>query len=349
MPKNEVAMSQGSEVAKAEQPMMFYEYAVKEYSKQTVSDGISDYQARLLQGYQVGISRALAIAEDSRVNKNASNTDHKYDNNVPVTWQNVNMNQLATDIINFSKMGLDMMQPNMLNAIPMKNKKTQKYDVVFIKGYGGIQFISEKYAIEKPVNVTCELVYSTDAFKPIKKSYGNDVESYEFEITNPFNRGEIIGGFGYIEYQDPRKNKLVIMTLHDMDKRKPQYASAEFWGGTKTVTKNGKKETVEVEGWKDEMYMKTLKREVYSPKNIPIDPAKIDDSYQFIKSAEMRYVELENQAAIEENANREEFVLPDNEEKQEAQKEQPNEQLKESKAKKKEEVVIDDSEPDWME
>jgi len=30
----------------------------------------------------------------------------------------------------------------------------------------------------------------------------NKVESYEFEVTNPFDRGEIVGGFYYHSYNE---------------------------------------------------------------------------------------------------------------------------------------------------
>ena len=36
------------------------------------------------------------------------------------------------------------------------------------------------------------------------------VASYEFEITNPFDRGDIVGGFGYLEYDDPTQNLSLI-------------------------------------------------------------------------------------------------------------------------------------------
>jgi len=67
---------------------------------------------------------------------------------------------------------------------------------------------------------TVEVVYSKDKFTPLKKSKGNPIESYEFEIVEPFDRGEIIGGFGYIEYDEPSKNTLVLMSKAAMNKRK---------------------------------------------------------------------------------------------------------------------------------
>lgn len=264
---------------------------------------VTEYQRRLIQGYFIAIDRTLKMAEEARIRKNDNNKDHKYDNNLPVTWNNVNLNDLALDVVHYAKMGLDMMQDNHLFPIPYKNNKTNKYDITLMPGYNGIQYIAEKYAVEPPKAVTIELVYSTDTFKPIKKSMDNQVESYIFEINNPFDRGEIVGGFGYIEYEDPVKNKLIIMTRRDLEKRKPTYASAEFWGGTTKVWENGKQVEKETDGWFEEMCLKTIKREVYSAKHIPRDPKKIDDNYQYMKMREARYAELEAQAEIADYAN----------------------------------------------
>lgn len=264
---------------------------------------VTDYQRQLIQGYFIGIDRALKMAEEARIRKNENNRDHKYDNNLPVTWANTNLNDLALDVVHYARMGLDMMQDNHLSPIPYKNNKANKYDITLMPGYNGIQYIAEKYAVEKPLAVTIELVYSTDTFKPIKKSRDNKVESYEFEINNAFDRGTVIGGFGYIEYTDPVKNKLIIMTLKDIEKRKPAYAAAEFWGGKVKKWENGKQVEVESEGWFEEMCLKTLKREVYSAKHMPRDPKKVDDNYQYMKMREARYADMEAQAEIDDHAN----------------------------------------------
>ena len=157
--------------------------------------------------------------------------------------------------------------------------------------------------LDKPVSVTIELVYSNDTFRPIKKSHGQPIESYEFAINDPFDRGEIRGGFGYIEFDDQTKNKLIIMTMKDVNKRKPEYASANFWGGKTTVWESGKKVEKEVEGWLDEMVYKTIVREVFSPKHILLDPQKIDDNYQYMKMREAKIAEMEAQADAEAQAN----------------------------------------------
>lgn len=273
---------------------------------------VTDYQRQLIQGYFIAIDRSLKTAEENRVRKNTNNKDHKFDNNDPIGWGTVDLTALALDVVHYARMGLDMMQENHLSAIPFKNNNktvtwqdgttTKMYTVNLMPGYNGIQYIAEKYALEKPVGVTIELVYSTDVFKPLKKNRQNTVESYDFEITNAFDRGNVVGGFGYIEYENPAKNKLVIMTLKDIEKRKPKNAAAEFWGGTVTQWENGKKVEVQSDGWFEEMCLKTIKREVYSAKNMPRDPKKIDDAYQYMKLQETRIAEMQAQDVILANA-----------------------------------------------
>lgn len=263
---------------------------------------VSDHQRGLIQGYFISIDRALKLAEENRVRKNEKNTDHKWDNTLPVNWDNVNLNDLAIDLMHYSKIGLDMMADNHLSPIPYKNSKTNKYDIGFIEGYEGIKFQAEKYALIKPLKVTIELVHKNDEFRAYKKGKDNPIESYSFDITNPFDRGEPIGGFGYLEYENPRMNELIIMTEKDILKRKPEYAAVEFWGGEKEEYQNGKRtgKKEHIEGWKEEMYYKTLVRYVYG--KISIDPDKIDESYRYTKMREARISEYEAMAEIAENS-----------------------------------------------
>lgn len=291
-------------VAKPTDSARFTAKVLREFSTDVGEIRVTAEQKRLIQGYFIVIDRALKNAEDERLRKNAANKDHKYDNALPYTWDNVNLHTLALDVVYYARMGLDMMEKNHLFPIPFKNNKAQKYDVNLMMGYGGIQYVAMKYAVEQPVAVTVELVYKTDDFTAHKKSSANSVEGYEFTINNPFDRGNVIGGFGYIEYLDPSKNKLIIMSVKDIEKRKPAYASANFWGGTAYEYVDGKKQSVQKEGWYEEMCLKTIKREVYSTKYIPRDPAKVDDSYQRMLAREAQIAQAQAQAGAEANANR---------------------------------------------
>lgn len=262
---------------------------VKEFGNGTSIDAsLTDVQKRIVGGYFIGIDKALKDAEARR---------QPDKNNLPCIWQNINMNDLAPDLVHYARLGLDMAQDNMLTPIPYRNNKTGKYDITLMEGYNGRKYIAEKYALEPPKDIRVELVYSTDTFRPILKSNTNKIETYEFEITNVFNRGNIVGGFAYLEFADATKNKLIIMTVADIEKRKPKYAADQFW-----VT------------WKAEMYKKTLMREACSSKYILVDPSKIDDNYQYLKMREAKFAEQEAQAEIDENANTIVVDIPDDEE-----------------------------------
>jgi len=255
------------------------------------------HQKQLGLGYFVGIDRALKAAEDKRID---SNKWKREPNDVPYDWKHVNVASLAVDMKACIEVGLDMNQTAQVYAIPYLNKRTGLYDITLMRGYAGKELVVKKYALEQPVSVTFHLVKEEDDFTPLLKSVDREYDTYKFEVTKPFNRGEVTGAFGYIEYKDPKKNKLVWMSKKDMDKRKPKYASPEFWGGTKKVGKD----EIEVEGWKDEMYLKTIKREVYSTKYFVIDSEKTDTSYQQLEVMETRAAHALLGMDAEEKANK---------------------------------------------
>jgi recombination protein RecT len=213
------------------------------------------------------------------------------------------MESLSQSVVSAARIGWDPMQNNHVSLIPFKNNATGKYGLTFMPGYRGIELKAVKYGLDIP-DVVVELVYSNDKFKSFKKDRNNKVEAYEFEIVNDFDRGELVGGFYYHHYKNnPEKNKLVLFTKKDIEKRKPQYASAEFWGGEKDVWENGRKVgTKEVEGWYEKMCYKTIYRAAYN--DITIDSQKIDDDYLRLKQMESEFKEAEVQQTIDENGNK---------------------------------------------
>lgn len=271
----------------------FTAMVTKEFSSGVGEIQLTDFQKRLAQNYFIVLDTTLKTAEARRIAKNEKTTNEKYKDTLAITWDNVNMESLARNVVSYARIGLDPAQKNHINMIPYKNNTTKKYDIGFIEGYRGIELKAKKYGLDVPDSVIVELVYSKDVFKPIKKSASNKIESYEFEITSPFDRGEIVGGFYYHIFSgNPEHNKLVIFNLHDIEKRKPQYASVEFWGGEKDKWENGKKVgTEKVEGWYEQMCHKTISRAAYS--DITIDSQKIDDDYMRLKQNEIAFAEAE--------------------------------------------------------
>lgn len=276
------------QVQKAQEPVSvrFMNMVIKEFTSAVDSPALTNFQKRLAQNYFMAVDVALAKAEQKR-------NDQK--NKLPITWANVNLQQLALDVVACARVGLDPAQPNHVHPVPYKNNTTNKYDIAFIPGYRGLEMKATKYGLDVPDAVIVELVHKNDKFKPIKKDARNAVENYEFEITNPFDRGEVVGGFYYhIWANHPEKNKLVIFSIQDILKRKPAYASKEFWGE---------------EGWYEKMCWKTIYRAAY--KDITIDSQKIDDDYLRLKQMEDTLADEEVAAEIAENANQEVIDIDD--------------------------------------
>lgn len=291
----------------------FTDKVLSEFTSNAGNVNVTEADRSRIQGYFIVIDKLLKTTELDRIRKNENNSDPKYNNELPYSWTNVDLEYLARDVMINTKMGLDMTLPNQVSAIPYKNTKTNKYVFTFIKGYEGKKLLVDKYALDQPKNIVIELVKTNDFFLPIKKSHKQPIESYEFKIENPFDRGEIIGGFGYIKYEDSTKNRLIIMSLADILKRKPEKASAEFWGGEKAIYKNGKKttETTKIEGWFEEMCFKTVSNHVYG--KIPLDFSKIYEYNQHLLSRESDLAELEASSEIAEKANRETLEFEDGE------------------------------------
>lgn len=249
---------------------------MKEFSSNVGELSLTSFQKRLIQNYFIKLDRTLKEAEIKRIQK-GQNADQ-----TPLTWQNVNMPKLAQDVVALSLVGLDPLQSNHINMIPYKNNSTGLYDINPLIGYRGMELKAKKYGLDIPDDVIVELVYKNDRFKEIKKSSTNKIETYEFEIVNSFERGELVGGFYYLNFfNNPEKNKIRVFNKSQIEKRKPKYASAEFWGGTKDKWQGGKVVGKEqIEGWYEEMAYKTLCRVAYN--SITIDSEKIDDHFAHI-------------------------------------------------------------------
>jgi len=264
---------------------------------------LTKFQKRLVQNYFISVDLALSKAETNRLKKDESKRD-----SVPVKWENVNMPQLAVNVVSCARIGYDPALPNHINMVPFKNNSTGKYDIVFVPGYRGKELMAVKYGLDIPKDVVVELVFSTDKFRVIKKDLNNTVESYEFTVVTPFTRGEVIGGFYYHVFDDKTKNKLVFYSKAEIDKRKPEYASSEFWGGEKPVwkwndktKKNEKVGSEQVEGWYLEMATKTLYRAAYG--SITIDSQKIDDDFIRLSENEEKARDIKHDD-VAEHANR---------------------------------------------
>ena len=261
------------------------------------------FQQRILLNYFIETTMVLEKAEAKRQFKN-----HNKDP-VPVDWDHVDRDKFAVDAAAMCRIGLDPSQKNHISLIPYKNRKTDLYDIGYIEGYRGLEIKAMKYGLDVPDSVTIHLVYATDHFVPHFRDRSNKFDSYEFTLENVFDRGDVVGGFYYYSYaSNQEKNKLVIMSVKEILKRKPGHASVEFWGGEKDEWKNNKKtgKKVKVEGWPIEMMLKTMYRAAYN--GITIDSRKVDDDFMQAKEnegtllaaeSELRAIESEHKDLVD--------------------------------------------------
>lgn len=252
--------------------------AVQKELKAKMDSGaeLTPFQKRLMQNYFVSIDIAIRAAEEGRLKKAENKRDK-----LPITWENVDMESLAFKVAIVSKIGLDPAVKNHIFPIPYKDPKLNKYKIELMDGYKGKELVVMKYGLDIPSSITIEVLYENDidGFKVIKKDQNNPVETYIFDVKNPLDRGEVVGGFYYISYKDnPEKNRIRVFNMAAIRKRVPKYASPEFWGGEKDKWVNGSVVGKEhVDGWLDEMVYKTVARAAYD--SITIDSSKIDEAY----------------------------------------------------------------------
>lgn len=249
-------------------------------------------QKTLAQHLYLKIDASLAAAE---IKRGRNSTAPAF------TWANVNMVKLALDAVHRVHLGLDALLANHIHVIPYLNSRTQKYDLDLRIGYKGKDHVHRRFAIDPPLDVLYQLVHETDNF-----SYGRGADGVawiKYEQTNPFNPGEVIGGFGYIIYEDPRKNRVVIVEYREFEKARKASKGTEFWGGMQQVWENGRKVDGQVdEKFEKEMQFKTVVHRV--TEKIALDSSKVNQSIlDAMAESEMDAVESQMEAEVAENGN----------------------------------------------
>lgn len=269
----------------------FVEEVEKQFGQEMGTDIVfSDHQKKLAQHLFLKADSALKEFESKR---NGSKT--------PYTWKNVNLNNLAIEAVHKVNLGLDALMKNHIHVIPYFNSKNKKYDLDLQTGFKGLLYIAKKYALNPPKEITIELVHKNDHFKVLKSNLEREVEGYEFEIENPFNRGEVIGGFAYIQYDDPTKNKLIVLSEEDFQKARDAAPTKKIW-----------------DAWPEKMRAKTTARRASD--EIDLDPEKVNA--QSMIHEETAGVEAEANREIAKNANSQTIDIEAEEEKPDAIEEQ---------------------------
>ena len=276
---------------------------------------LTDAQKRLATNLFVKLDNDLENAEADRAKKNKNTPE--------IMWKNINMQKLALDAAHRIQLGLDALVPNHLHTIPYLNGKTGKYDLDLRIGYKGKHHYRTKFSSENVVDIRYELVHEGDNFKPLYRDVNTDVETYIFESAdNPFERGKVIGGFGYIMYENPKKNKIVLVSKEEFDKVKKAYTSGPVWKGD----------------WEQRMQLKTVVHR--TTEQLDVDTTKTNMSYHYVESQDSIFDdEIDPNKALEQPKEREEIdfdeetgeVMDGKPEKKPEKKSQPKPEPKDTK------------------
>lgn len=243
---------------------------------------LSPYEETLGQHLFLKIDNVLKDFEAKRLEKGQNDK-------APYNWDNINMRELAPDVINRVQLGLDALIANHIHPVPYFSSSIGKYNLDLRVGYRGKHYYRTENAIEKPMDVRYELVYSNDVFKPLKKGHGRMVEDYEFDIANPFDRGVVVGGFGYISFEDPAKNVLVLVSKKSFDESMAVAKTKDFWSK-----------------YPEAMMYKTLVHRV--TEYLPLDPKSVNSSaYAYVEEQDNSGIKAidDVQGHIERNSNKE--------------------------------------------
>lgn len=173
-----------------------------------------------------------------------------------IIWQNIDIKKMAMDAVRIVELGVDALIPGHLYPIAYWRPKKCKYDLDLRIGYKGEMYYIQEAALHPVREIRVELVHQTDEFTVYKKDCAHKVEGYTFKINNPFDRGPVVGGYAYIEYEDDTSNTLVVMSLEEIMKRKPD-GNSTFWAK-----------------WEQEMQYKTLVHAAAG--KVILDPKKIN-------------------------------------------------------------------------
>ncbi len=208
------------------------------------------------------------------------------------TWSMVKLDELAPRLKHYARLGLNMSLDNHLFPIPFKSGNSGKITINLMVGYRGRQYIATKFAVTPPKDFIVHLVGKNDKFTAIYKDANHQNDNYIFE-ENSFDKGEILGAFCYVEYDDSSLNKLTVMSLKEILAHKPEKASDKFWGGA----------------WKEKMFKKTVLIEAC--KEIALDAEKIQQykpDLDQMKADELNTISLESNAIAEEKTATGDFI-----------------------------------------
>lgn len=178
-----------------------------------------------------------------------------------ITWEQVNKDGLPSKLLYYAQLNLNPAN-NELYILPYR--EGDKYVLNFEESYLGKKKKVKKFSSDKLVDAITFVVRDGDTYEPDVDIFGGDRLEYH---PLPFNNGKIIGAVCYLKYTNESKNRIVEMSLDDLNQVKEA-----------SKLKMGGKLSPAWQKWEGEMYKKAvLKRAV---KDVEIEvPVEYQNAY----------------------------------------------------------------------
>lgn len=234
--------------------------AKKEKSLKTVSDRYIDTLSK--EAEIVMNNMGLELKPDVKISLfNLGLACEKTIKDKGITWDQVSKDGLPSKLLYYAQLNLNPAS-NELYILPYKNG--DKYVLNFEESYLGKKKKVKKFSADKLIDSIAFVVREDDLYEPNVNLLGGD--TLEFK-PKPFNNGNIIGAVCYLKYENESKNRIVEMSLEELNQVKE--ASKAKMGG---------KLSPAWQKWEAEMYKKAvLKRAL---KDIEVEvPAEYQNAY----------------------------------------------------------------------
>lgn len=178
-----------------------------------------------------------------------------------INWEQISKDGLPSKILYYAQLNLNPAN-NELYILPYQ--KGDKYVLNFEESYLGKRKKVKKFSADELVDTITFVVREGDLYQPDIDLMNGDTVEFK---PKSFNNGPIIGAVCYLKYKDASKNRIVEMTIDDLEKIK-EASKAKMNGKLSPAWKN----------WEAQMYQKAvLKRAL---KDVVIEvPSEYQSAY----------------------------------------------------------------------
>ena len=178
-----------------------------------------------------------------------------------ITWEQVNKDGLPSTLLYYAQLNLNPANKE-LYILPYKSG--DKYVLNFEESYLGKQKKVKKFSADKLIDATAFVVREEDLYEPEIDILGGDSLRYK---PKPFSTKKIIGAVCFLRYEDETRNRIVEMSLEELNQVKE--ASKQKMGGKLSPAWSK---------WESEMYKKAVLKRALKDVQIEV-PVEYQNAY----------------------------------------------------------------------